>query len=641
MKKLFFAFFAVLFAVSAVAQTGLTCEDPIPVNDNYVGVITEPGEYWFTAWSYDLPLNVHFTPESDNSELSPEVYVDFTCTPGVYDDHKLDSVINGFSDFGLELPLEFIADRVVINKKVEWDLFINENYRENLTSCGITHNVQAFVRVYFSEPGRISLQPDLSYQACMEKGQYVNLGDTFDIIANDEESVFVLPYSEWKKDSIQFKWLGEQSATVWVSDGDCDFAPISTSTYVKARYNVAKDIPYKLQSHQIETAVNDWLGGGVFFAKVVANGNGKLVVEKIPLGPIQGDAILLEHGKSVDLQANDDRVFCFPKAWKGTEFFANSNYLMNMYVSNTSEFGIDDANVIAKYSFSKEDNNRKLQLSTADISILATSATDDYVYVRFQCNAATTLTPIRWNASYCADESILISSGNQFSVLANSRSTLYRLNYDDWKGADFSIKWTGASSLPTYFASVCDFILSSADENVLQLTTVSRRGTANISVAKSDLWASRIGDDGFVYVRFNPTNTGKATFTSTKPVEEDPETNPCLENSIELNANAQLTLNLDSVFTVYRINYAEWVAQNVTFQWTGETDLHTFIAETCQFAVAPYNRYVVDYVAIPAKGEFVLDVETLSAFADKVDEDGYLYIRFLTGKEGNLSVTSY
>jgi hypothetical protein len=44
---------------------------------------------------------------------------------------------------------------------------------------------------------------------------------------------------------------------------------------------------------------------------------------------------------------------------------------------------------------------------------------------------------------------------------------------------------------------------------------------------------------------------------------------------------------------------------------------------------------------VPAAGEYVLDVATLTQYADKVDADGYLYIRFLTEKEGTLSVTSY
>lgn len=636
-KKTFLALVVVLFATSMMAQTGLTCEDPIPVNKNYVGTIAEPGEYWFTAWSYDLPLTVHFSPESDSSKVSPEVYVDFTCVPGVYEDHKLDSVINGYSDFGIELPVEFLCDEVFRNGKVEWDLSINENYRENLTSCGITHNVQAFVKVYFSEPGRVSLQPDTAYQSCMEKSEYVHLGDTFDIVANDTERVFVLPYSEWKKDSIQFTWIGDQPATVWVSDGGCDFTPAATSVYVRAQYNIAEGAPHKLQSSQIESAVKNWLGGGVFFAKVITKGTGKLVVEKIPLGPIQGDAVLLEYGKPINLQANDERVFCFPKTWKSTEFNAATNFVMNMYVSNIVDFktSSEDANVIATYAFGKDGNKRQLQLSTKDMSTLAASASDDYLYVRFQCNAATTLTPAAWNSSSCASQSILVTSGKQFSVPAKSNSVLYRLCYEDWKGYDFSVQWTGISTLPTYFASTCDFILSSADENVLQVNTIARRGTAKITTAKTDLWASRVGEEGFVYVRFNPTNQGKVTFTTTKPTEEDPEiiTNECVEASTKLNIGDQITVNLDSAFTVYCINYAEWAAQGATLQWTGAEALHTFVAETCQFAVAPYNKYV--HLYLPITTETALDMNALAPY---VDDAGYLYIRFLTEKEGVLTV---
>ena len=42
MKKLFFALVAVLFATSVVAQTGLSCNDPIPVDENYTGTIDGP-----------------------------------------------------------------------------------------------------------------------------------------------------------------------------------------------------------------------------------------------------------------------------------------------------------------------------------------------------------------------------------------------------------------------------------------------------------------------------------------------------------------------------------------------------------------------------------------------------------------------
>ena len=737
-RKIFSALCVVLFATSVMAQTGLSCEDPIHVDKNYVGTIEEAGEYWFTAYTYDLPLNVHFSPVADDSDWGPEVYVDFTCTPGVYDDPKLDSVINGMTDFGLELPVEFLCDEVVRNGKVEWDLSINENYRENLTRCGITENVQAFVKVYFPEPGEIRLKPDTSYQSCMEN-ERVKLGDTLDILPNDADRVFIFPYSEWKKDSIQFTWIGDGSVDVWVSDGECEFTPVSTSAYVKAHYTSTATAPHKLQPADIDAAVQNWLGGGVYFAKVMSKSAGKLVVEKIPLGPIQGDAILLKHNQSVELSANDARVFCFPKSWNSTEFLAAVSKEFNMYVSNTCEFtpSSDDANVFATYTFFSNDGAaRKLQLSTADISALGTSASDDYLYVRFACDEAATLTPTLWNANSCAKQSILITSGETRAVLARSSSTLYRLQYSDWKGGDIAIKWTGYSTLPTYIAQGCSFMLSSTDPNVLTYLNVRPRSTFTIESVAVDTWASNIDEEGFLYVRFEPTNRGNVTFTSLKPVldpinititetlcygesyewngqtysttgeytqnftaangadsivtlkltilpEVAPTTeeatieagetytwngkeyseageytitlqdkngcdyqatlvltvnkplSPCLQSSIKLNVGDEVVINLDSAFTVYAIDYAAWMAQPVTLEWTGAEALHTFVAETCVFALAPYNRYVHAYVPVPAQGDSALDMEALAPY---VDADGYLYVRFLTEFEGTLKV---
>jgi hypothetical protein len=143
--------------------------------------------------------------------------------------------------------------------------------------------------------------------------------------------------------------------------------------------------------------------------------------------------------------------------------------------------------------------------------------------------------------------------------------------------------------------------------------------------------------DGYLYFRFNNRNTGNLEVLA-DVVEPVFPTSPCVANSIELKANDQLTLNLDSAFTVYRINYNEWVATGATLTWNGTEPLHTFVAETCEFAVAPYNKYVHAYVSVPTEGVAVLDAAKLAEMAAYVDEDGYLYIRFLTEKEGVLTV---
>ena len=750
MKKLFSTLFVVFFATSMMAQMGLTCNDPIPVDKSYTGHVDADSELWYTAWTWDLPLHVYFSPDSMNTTWGPEVQIDFTCNYGDYShDQKLDSVVNLLKVMGLTLPVEFLCDKVVRDGKVEWDLSIDEKYRDQLTEYGLTHNVQAFVKVYFPDGGSISLTPDTAFQSCLDHGHYAQLGDTIDIAANDSNKMIVLPFTEWQKDSIRFVWTGDKPARVWVAEDECRFTPVDGSVFVKAKYDIDNNTPKKLYPSDMESAMANWIGAGIFYAKVLSEGPGQLIIERIPLGAIQGDAILLKHGESVQLQPNDNRVFCFPKTWKASEFLANTQYLMGMYVSNTPDFApsVDDENVITNYAFSKDNTQRLLQLSSNDIANLATEASDDYLYVRFVCNKATMLTPALWTASSCADKSLLIRSGERFLAPANSQNVLYRMRYADWEGYDFNIKWTGNGTLPCYIATTCEFMFTSADPNMLFMPAVPGRNNLDVKVSDMEGWAERIDDNGFVYVRFAPTAQGRITFTSAKPAETDPEgpvldpvytyesaavcfgegyewngqtytesgeytyttvaangadsivtltltvypkteatteevtvgygetyewhgvvysesgeytiilqdengcdyqatllltveekpVSPCVAASTLLEPVAELTLNLGNAFDIYRIDYQAWLASGVNLVWTGKGALHTFVAKDCEFAVAIYHKDVVNYTEVPAEGNVILSKAILAPLAQYVDADGYLYVRFLTELEGQLT----
>ena len=645
MKKLFFALLVVLFATSAVAQTGLTCNDPIPVDENYEGTVDGPCTLWYTASTYDLPLNVHFIPNNVNSRISPEIEIDFTCTPGVYADPKLDSLINLVDAYDVTFPLEMMCDYVNANGKVEWDLSVNKSYREQLAEFGIPYNVQAFIKVKYYESGRITLKPDTLFKNCMENSEYLHLGDTIDIIANDAERVFVFPYVDWQEDSIRFVWIGEQSADIYVAVQKCDFEPSVSNDFVWATYTVSADAPKKLYSSEMKAAIKNNTGGGLFYGKVVSGVSGKLVVEKIPLASAQGGAILMEYGKPIQIEANDtNALFCFPRTWTATQFQSITDFGITMYVSNTSDFTTaeGDVNILNSFVATATDNMRSIYLSNKEMVDLTKKSKDDYVYVRFRCASAVSITPDAWTASDCAGDSYLIVPNETFSVVANNPDIIYRLHYADYVGYDLTIKWVGNGTVVPYIADTCRYTLSTTSPRLVlkPAPTIKRLGTYTITSTILDTWASRVDADGYLYVRFKAVTAGKLIFQTEKPVPADPEilTNECVESSIKLNAGDEFVLNLDSAFTVYCINYAEWVAQDRKLAWSGSESLHTFIAETCQFAVAPYSKYVVNYVVVPATDEYLLDVATLKQFADKVDDAGYLYIRFLTEKEGKLTV---
>ena len=499
-KKLLFALCAVLFASSMMAQQGSSCNNPIPVDSNYVGYVDGPCTLWYTASTYDLPLNVHFIPDAMDSDWWPEVEVDLTCVQGVYSDPKVDSIIKMASGFDITFPVELSCDRVVnpSTGKTEWDLLVDAMYREQLAQFGVTYNVAAYVKVTFLEAGKISLKPDTTFASCMQTTEHVVLDDSIAILPNDADRVFMMPYTDWQNDSIQFVWTGAEPAYVYMASGKCDFEPTATNGYVWGTYVVKPGEPFKLSNKKINDAILDNDGGGLFYSKVISASEGKLVVEKIPLPTAQEGAVLLEY--DVPVQIKSAEVYCFPVQWTSTQFVAGTNLQVKAYFSATAAFTAsdDDSNVLASYSFSTMDGMRELSLSSREMKLLTDESTDGYIYVRFQSTSATTITPYAWDASYCADKSTTIVSGQRFRVEAKSSNTIFRMRYDDWKGYEMSIDWEGSVRIPTYIADTCYFTLSSSNKRVVKYNNIKAQSVQVYEASVVDSWASRVDGDGFL-----------------------------------------------------------------------------------------------------------------------------------------------
>ena len=745
MKKLFSTLFVVLFATSLMAQSGLTCNDPIPVDSNYRARVEGPCELWYTAGTFDLPLNVHFVPDNPESSWGPEVVVDFTCTPGVYDDPKIDSLINMVGAFDVTFPLELLCDKAGTDEQVEWDLSVNDTYRDQLAEFGVTYNVQAYVLVRFYEPGLIRLQPDTTFSNCMDNAQSIVLGQEVSILPNDSDRVFVMPYTDWQNDSIQFVWTGDAPATIWLATGECDFLPSTASGYVCAHYNVEPGVPYRVHNQDIKDLITANTGGGIFFAKVLSSKEGSLLTENIPMSEIQGGATLLEYGKSVTV-SNANDLFCFPKQWGASLFAATTKKQVTMYVSHSADFAAsaDDANVVGVAPFGLENNARALYLSSTELNAYKSGLTEDYLYVRFESEVPVTITPDMWSASVCADASTLIVPNTTYILAPRSGNTIFRMRYADFEGYPIDIQWYGSGSLPVYIADTCHYVLAQSNEHVLKYSSIRNGKTATVDAETLASWESR-AEDGYFYVRFNPSNDGDVTFLTDKPAEdptvgpdpiyttitaaicfgeiygwagdtyaetgtytktfpaangadsivtltltvypqteatteevtvgygetyewhgvvytesgeytitlqdengcdyqatllltvEEKPVSPCVAASTLLEPVAQLTLNLSDAFDIYRIDYQAWLASGVNLVWTGKGALHTFVAKDCEFAVAIYHKDVVNYTEVPAEGNVILSKAILAPLAQYVDADGYLYVRFLTELEGQLT----
>ena len=626
MKQLFLTIFMMICVATLVAQSGTSCYDAIPIDKDYQATIDGRCTMWYTASTYDLPITVRFIPASGSGIFTPDIAIDLTCTPGVYDDPMIDSLIR-LADSKISFPYELAFEP----EGNEYVLSIAKTYRDNLAEFGVTYPVQAYVKVNFYEAGIATLNPDKHFSNCINNATYVNLGDTFDIMPSDPNRVFVFPYTDWKNDSIRFVWEGEGTAQVYVAVQECDFTPSITDPYCITSFDMAEEAPFKMYSEEINATIDENGNGGLYYAKVITQSAGKLIVEKIPETIIVDNSLLLEYGQTISVSTISDKVYRFPITWQATEFLTNIPDSVAMYMSTIYNFQADpnDPNVFATYHFDVLQGKRFYQFSTLEMDGVTSRALDGFVYVQFVAQKPTQLTVNQWNASDCAKNSRLIRPNKRFTV---NKSNIYRLRYNDFVGYDMKISWTGTKKLTASIAEDCEL------SNVIYSVDIAARKSVTIAVADLETWASRVDNEGFVYLKFTSSSTGNLTFSTDKPEDITPvvPTSPCVASSIELKSGDQLTLNLDSAFTIYRIEYAAWKDQGMSLSWTGTTDLHTFIAETCNFAVAPYNKYV--HVYVPVQGEHTLDANAMADLAEYVDEDGYLYIRFLTEKEGVLEV---
>lgn len=141
--------------------------------------------------------------------------------------------------------------------------------------------------------------------------------------------------------------------------------------------------------------------------------------------------------------------------------------------------------------------------------------------------------------------------------------------------------------------------------------------------------------DGSLLVAGNFANGKHFTMTA----ENVKMPNPCIDATPLLEPTAELALNINNAFDVYRIDYQAWLNSGVNLVWSGDEALHTFVAKDCEFAVAIHHKDVVNYTEVPAAGNVVLNADILAGLAPYVAPDGYLYIRFLTAADGILTIT--
>lgn len=148
------------------------------------------------------------------------------------------------------------------------------------------------------------------------------------------------------------------------------------------------------------------------------------------------------------------------------------------------------------------------------------------------------------------------------------------------------------------------------------------------------LWTNTT--EQYLYIRFECT--AKTNITPTRWVMSE-----CVSKALPL-YRPSTTVNVapntyGAVY--YRFYYREWKGGDMKFTWRNSSaNCTAFIGDNCSFAANRNDSHVVDYQAITRNGSWTILAADLAEYEERVDEDGFLYIRFNTTAAGTMTIST-
>lgn len=515
---------------------GSSCADAIPMGKDYSEKVVKGQSIWYSAWTFDLPLTVTFAPANGANDPAPKVEMDFTCTPGIYEDSILCSLFCPTSSgSGIQFDMPHspeLKSKTLDDGTFVYYLSLGKKYRDLLLQMGISYNLEVYVKVTYQSNGVISMAPDDLFTNCVDGVKFMHYGDTVQVTANDKKRHVIVPYVQWQEDTVIYKWTGTTPCIISVAN-TCEFDPTDNAdeNIIQFEQNVQPGDSVKV----LATWIYKWVNNpnypneaGMYFAKVYSAAPGMLQVKKAPQAPPRSNAIILRLDRTYALNANDTNLYAITRIWDddtlNTKFTTPTEHVFRMQIATDPDFS--DTHLLKEYQFEKSGTGHWQGIRGTDMKKFWAQTTEQYLYIRFLCTEATTITPSRWSMSNCVTKTkcFLQSLDTSFTVNRNS-ADFYRIAYEQLVGGDLTMTLSVKDVLKVFFAQDCNITLSEDAPNLLYFDKFSKtKNKFTISAETIADWASRIDEEGYLYMRLNHNISPKPTITikSKAPAETDP-----------------------------------------------------------------------------------------------------------------------
>lgn len=524
-KRILYIILGTLVCTYAYAQS--FCHLVQDVGTHYEDTVESAGTYYYSAWTYDLPMDVYITSLDPSCSEPPQVWADLTCTPGVYDDPNVQELVRDTAKYGVSVPMHVGCETQFIDGHYVHHLKLGKSYRNKLQLIGVDYNVRAYVKVVLPCAGAALMEQDTSSQACIKDARRLALTDGTRVLANDSLSTYLFPFKDWltEADSVALYWEGTEPAHIWLNGNNCEFeidVQHSWDNFI---------IPANEEVHLPKDYLNLGLrevpdSTGFLFAKIFSAEEG--ICSTRPLLPETKGATLLNYDSVQQVSVANNTFFCFPKNWTDIEWVADTRRVVKLFVHSSP----DEAPVDSFYFDLQDTTIRRVLLWTKpEMNLLRTYATGELLFVRFECSGDFTFTPYSLTeTSSCLNTSIRVRSGKPIEC---AKDKLFGLKYDEWKDYPMEIRWETpvANNLQNlYFLDTCKLTIKPTWNQTSYSTKVrtvyykqTQRGGETWIVDSATIagWESRVTPEGFLYIEM--TGTGTLTITNDRPAEQDPD----------------------------------------------------------------------------------------------------------------------
>ncbi|MBR2168324.1 MAG: hypothetical protein IJ920_08465 [Paludibacteraceae bacterium] len=497
------------------------CHLAQPVGTHYEDTIESAGTYYYSAWTFDLPMDVYITSLDPTCSEPPQVWADLTCTPGVYDDPNVRDLVRDTAKYGISVPMALGCETTFENGHYVHHLKLGKSYRNRLQLIGVDYNVEAYVKVVIPCAGAALLEQDTSSQACFKDARWLRLIDSTHVLAYDTLTSYIIPYKDWlaEADSMALYWEGTQDARMWTGE-ECEFQADVQHAWdyydlpANGEIHLSKSMLTNAAQHAQDSA-------GFMYSRVVCPEEGRLFVR--PLIPDLKGATLLRYNNTQTISVVDTAFYCFPTDWTSVEWIADTRKVVKMML-----YASPEEEPIDTFKFDLQDSVRRvLDWSKAEMNAIRANASGALLFMHFDCSREEfKFTPYDLSTTSCVGSSLRLRPGES---RATGKTQILRLFYEDIEGYPLQMSCVNknASDIQNLFiADTCEFTLrwsTNATKKRCVLYKPTARGgeTWTIDSATIASWKNRVTSDGYLYVR--TTADGTIVVTTDKPEEQDPE----------------------------------------------------------------------------------------------------------------------